>query len=108
MGPILYFGRIDGGCAKDIAPAVASKVGKSALCTRTVLRLIESRQWVSDIETPLSLIGVQQFLHLWDAIRRVVLTHEADRHVWLHTSSDQFTSKSCYKAFFMGSITFEP
>jgi hypothetical protein len=38
----------------------------------------------------------------------MVLTQETDRHVWLHTSYRQFTSKSCYKAFFMGSITFEP
>jgi pterin-4a-carbinolamine dehydratase len=92
----------------DIAPAVASKVGKSALSTRTVAQALENWQWVNDIKTLLSLIGVQQFLQLWDAIRRVVLTQETDRHVWLHTSYGQFTSKSCYKAFLMGSITFEP
>jgi hypothetical protein len=28
--------------------------------------------------------------------------------VWIHSSSGQFSSKSCYKAFFLGSITFEP
>jgi hypothetical protein len=99
---------LDGGCVKDIAPAVATKVGKSALSTRTVAHAVENWGWVSDIETPLPLIGVQQFLQLWDAIRRVVLTQEVDRHVWLRTSSDQFTSKSCYKALFMVSITFEP
>jgi hypothetical protein len=89
----------DDGCIMDIAPVVVSMVGKSDISTRTVAQAIENCQWTSDIMTPLYLIGAQQFLLLWDAIRRVVLTHEADRHVWLHTSSGQFTSKSCYNAF---------
>lgn len=56
------------GCIMDIAPAVASKVGKSALSTRTVAQALENWQWVNDIKALLSLIGVQQFLQLWDAI----------------------------------------
>jgi hypothetical protein len=32
-------------------------------------------------------------------VRRVVLTQEADKHIWPHTSSVLFSSKSCYKAF---------
>ena len=37
-----------------------------------------------------------------------MLSQDADKHVWMHTSFEQFSSKSCYKAFFMGSISFEP
>jgi hypothetical protein len=99
---------IDGGCIKDFAPDVVSKVGKHTVSTRTVAQALEGWQWISDILTPLSWAGIQQFLLLWDAVRRVVLTQEADTHISLHTSSGQFSSKSCYKAFFMGSITFEP
>jgi hypothetical protein len=73
-----------------------------------VAHALENWQWVSDIVTPLNLSGLQQYLNLWDALRGVVLTQEADRHVWIHSSSGQFSSKSCYKAFFLGSITFEP
>jgi hypothetical protein len=85
-----------------------ANVGKRAISSRTVAHALENWQWVSDIETPLNLPGLQQYLNLWDALRGVVLTQEADRHVWIHSSSGQFSSKSCYKAFFMGSITFEP
>jgi hypothetical protein len=38
----------------------------------------------------------------------VTLSQEADRHVWMQTASGQFSSKSCYRAFLMGSISFEP
>jgi hypothetical protein len=33
---------LDGGCIMDIAPAIASKVGKSALSTRTVAQAREN------------------------------------------------------------------
>jgi hypothetical protein len=84
MGLILYFGQIDGwvgACIKDFAPAVAASVGIKVISSRTVAHALENWQWVSDIETPLNLSGLQQYLHLWDALRGVVLTHEVDRHV---------------------------
>jgi hypothetical protein len=99
---------LDGGCIKDFAPAVVSKFGKNIVSTRTVAQAIENCHWNSDILTPLSWVGIQQFLLLWDAVRRVVLAQEVDKHIWLHTSSGQFSTKSCYKAFFIGSINFEP
>jgi len=99
---------LDGSCIQDLAPDVVASVGKRASSSRTVAHALENWQWVSDLETPLNLIGLQQYLQLWDALRGVVLTQEADRHVWIHSSSGQFSSRSCYKAFFMGSITFEP
>jgi hypothetical protein len=99
---------LDGSCIQDFAPAVVANVGKRAISSRTVAHALQNWQWVSDIEIPLNLPGLQQYLNLWDALRGVVLTQEADRHVWIHSSSGQFSSKSCYRAFFMGSITFEP
>jgi hypothetical protein len=99
---------VDGSRIQDFAPAVVANVGKRALSSRTVAHALENWQWVSDIVTPLNLSGLQQYLNLWDTLRGVVLTQEADRHVWIHSSSGQFSSKSCYKAFFLGSITFEP
>jgi hypothetical protein len=90
---------IDGGCIKYFAPDVVSKVGKHIVSTRTVAQALEGWQWISDILTPLSWTGIRQFLLIWDAVSSVVLTQEADIHTWLHTSSDQFSSRSCYKAF---------
>jgi hypothetical protein len=72
---------LDESCIQDFAPAVVANVGKQAISSRTVAHALENWQWVSDIETPLNLSGLQQYLHLWDALRGVVLTHEVDRHV---------------------------
>jgi hypothetical protein len=73
-----------------------------------VAQAFENWQWVSDIETPLSLAGLQQYLLLWDTLGEVELTQDADEHVWNHETSGQFSSKSCYKVLFFGSTTFEP
>jgi hypothetical protein len=99
---------IDGGCINDFAHDVVSKVDKLIVSTRTVAQALGGHQWTSDILTPLSWTGIRQFLLIWDAVRNIVLTQEADIHTWLHTSSGQFSSRSCYRAFFMGTIIFEP
>ncbi|AQK75462.1 ATP-dependent DNA helicase Q-like 3 [Zea mays] len=99
---------LNGSAIHDIAPAIACMVGRRAISTRTVAQALDNWQWVSDIESPLSLIGLQQYLKLWDALRGVTLSQDADRHIWMHIASGQFSSKSYYIAFFMGSISFEP
>jgi hypothetical protein len=60
---------LDGSCIHDFAPTVVANVGKRAISSRTVAHALENWQWVSDIETPLNLSGLQQYLHLWDALR---------------------------------------
>jgi len=99
---------LNGNVVQDIAPTVVHMVASRAFSSRTVTQALNNWQWVSDIENPLSLIGLQQYLMLWDALRRVMLTQNDDKHVWMHIASGQFSSKSCYRAFFMGSISFEP
>jgi hypothetical protein len=82
-------------------------VGRKAYSSRTVAQALDNWYWVSDIRGPLSLRGLQQYLLLWHTLGEVLLSQDADKHVWMHSSSGMF-SKSCYKAFFMGSISFEP
>jgi hypothetical protein len=55
------------------------------------------------ISNPLSLVGIQQFLLLWDALGEVQLSQEEDDHVWRHEASGLFSSKSCYNLLFFGS-----
>jgi hypothetical protein len=90
---------IDGGCINNFAPDVVSKVDKLIVSTRIVAQALGGQQWISDILTPLSLTGIRQFLLIWDVVSNIVLTQEVDIHTWLHTSSGQFSSRSCYKAF---------
>jgi hypothetical protein len=96
-----------GSTIQDIVPEVVRMVGRRAFSSRTVAQALDNWLCVSDIKCPLFLRGIQQYL-LWDTLRGVLLSQDTDKHVWMHTSSGQFSSKSCYKAFFMGSISFEP
>jgi hypothetical protein len=83
-------------------------VDKKLISTRTVAQALINGQWIRDIKLPLTLVGMQQYLLLWDSISEVVLSPETDQHVWRHEASGQFTSKSCYNVLFSGFITFEP
>jgi hypothetical protein len=99
---------LNGNAIQDIAPDVVCLVDNRVISTRTIAQAIDNWQWVSDIGSHLSLVGLQQYLKLWDVLGEVTLSQEADRHVWMHTASGQFSSRSCYRAFFMGSISFKP
>jgi hypothetical protein len=97
------------GCSiRDLAPEVVSKVAKRALISMIVDQALENRQWITHIKPPLSLVGIQQFLFLWDTLGEVQLSQEEDHHVWRHEASGLFSSKSCYNVLFFGSTVFEP
>ena len=85
-----------------------SKVDKKVASTRTVHQALDGMSWVRDIKPTLSLVGIQQYLTLWDTLGEIVLTLQEDHHVWRFESSGLFSSRSCYKVLFLGSITFEP
>jgi hypothetical protein len=55
-----------------------------------------------------SLNGLIEFLKLWDALMNFTLTSDDDQHIWKHDILGSFSSKMAYKAFFYGSIQFEP
>lgn len=65
--------------------------------------------WIRDIHGALSVDVIVDYLHLWDILEEVVLSPDMeDIHIWKHTSSSQFSSKSAYMAYFTGDVTFEP
>jgi hypothetical protein len=99
---------LNGKMIQDFAPEVVRVVGSRSITSRTVAQALHNWQWVSDIVNPLSLIGLQQYLQLWDALSGVVLNQEEDRHVWVHSGSGKFSSEYCYSVFFMGAISFKP
>lgn len=67
-----------------------------------------THSWPSDIQGGLSLIGLFEFFQLWDIIHEVALTQGDDGHEWLLDLSDQYSSKSAYKAYLNGKVLFEP
>ena len=61
-----------------------------------------------DIQGGLSLAGIRESLQLWDCLLEIILTDQEDRHTWRLDASGCYSSKSAYKAFFYGAVTFEP
>jgi hypothetical protein len=79
-----------GAAVRDIAPEVAAKVDKRALYSTTVAQALADFQWVNDIRAPLSLLGLQQYLLLWDSLGEVHLSQEPDQHRWRHNAQEYF------------------
>jgi len=73
-----------------------------------VAEALENNAWVSDIQGGLSMIGLLEYLHLWDGLREVALSQDDDQHIWRFDASGTYSAKSTYQAFFYGSVTFEP
>jgi hypothetical protein len=73
-----------GNSIKDLAPLVFSKVDKKLTSSRTMAQALINGQWIRDIKLPLTLVGMQQYLLLWDSLREVFLSPETDQHVWRH------------------------
>lgn len=45
---------------------------------------------------------------MWDCLMNVALSDQEDRHIWKLDASGCHSSKSAYRAYFNGSMTFEP
>jgi len=87
-----------------IAAAVPMKFKK----VRTVQQALTSHFWVHDIQRNLSLAEIEQYLQLWEVIDSFQLQNSNDQHVWNFSSNGLYTSKSAYRAFFIGAESFEP
>jgi hypothetical protein len=66
----------------------------------------QNHKWATNIRSGISLIGLVEFFHLWDIMQEKELSEEEDRHIWRLDKSGLFSSKSAYRAFFQGAITF--
>jgi hypothetical protein len=57
----------------------------------------------------LTLDVLVEYLALWDLLLEVTLHSEVeDMHVWQFSTTGQYTTKSAYKAFFIGASGFGP
>jgi hypothetical protein len=68
-----------------------------------------NRAWVSDIQGALTVGVVVEYLHLWDLLTDLELQPEVeDSYVWRLDSGWQYSAKSAYEGFFVGSTHFGP
>jgi hypothetical protein len=73
-----------------------------------VAQALDGDAWLGDIQGGLSLIGFMEFLRLGDCLREVTLSNDEDQHIWRLDASGSYSAKSANRAFFTGSVTFEP
>lgn len=99
---------LHGHSLQELAPNVLKCVPNRFRKTRTVAAALTDLAWVSDIKGALSCLGLIEYLELWDALSGFVLSPAEDIHHWKLNSSGIFSTKSAYRSFFFGSITFEP
>ncbi|GJM95726.1 hypothetical protein PR202_ga12503 [Eleusine coracana subsp. coracana] len=97
------------GCSlAELAPSVVAAVPLKTKQQRTVAEALLGRQWPTDIQSGLSLVGLYEYFQLWDALLEVDLSEENDQHIWRFDNSGLFSTKSAYRAFHIGATTFEP
>jgi hypothetical protein len=97
------------GCSiENLAPTVFACVPPRIRKTRTVAEALNNGEWPRDIQGGLSWVGIGEYLQLWDCLIEIALTDQEDRHSWRLDASGCYSSKSAYKAYFFGAVTFEP
>jgi len=94
---------------ENLAPEVFASVSPRVRKRQTVAEALDNNKWVSVIRRSLSWIGIREFLQLWDCVQGLQLNDFEDRHIWkLEPGGCYSSSKSAYRAYFQGSVTFEP
>jgi len=70
---------------------------------------LDNRKWVSDIRGALTVTVLIEYIHLWELLSTVVLQQDVeDSHVWQLSTCGQYTTRSAYKALFIGAVQFKP
>ena len=69
---------------------------------------LDNRKWVSDIRGALTVTVLTEYIHLWELLSTVMLQQDVeDSHIWQFSTCDQYTTRSAYKALFIGSVQFK-
>jgi len=92
---------------ENLAPAVFACV-PPRVRRQSVADALTNNKWVTEIRGGLTWSVIREFLQLWDCVQDFELNEMEDRHVWRLESGGCCSSKSAYRAYFQGSITFEP
>ena len=91
----------------DNCPAFLVKYARIPIWSWSPIRR-QGFNWVSVIRGGLSWTGIREFLQLWDCVQGFQLNGLEDRHIWKFEPGGCYSSKSAYRAYFQGPVTFEP
>jgi hypothetical protein len=103
-----YFGKI-GGCGANvykIGLLIYSDRFPRELSIKEAEALADWR-WLRDIHGTLTLQILQEFFLILEQLEGIILQQGIpDKHLWRLSNSGQYTAKSAYDAFFLGSTLF--
>jgi hypothetical protein len=90
-----------------LAPNVYNYVPLKLRRTRTVFEAMQDHTWVTDIRSALVWHGLAEYLELRDNMDAFGLNTTDDIYHWKSEPSGIYSTRSAYRNFFAGSITFE-
>jgi hypothetical protein len=100
---------IHGQCIADLAPRLVVAIPKRSVNRRTVRDTLTNWAWILDIQGALTVGVIVDYLYLWDILLNFRLQPEVeDKHIWRLSSHGQYSAKSAYEGFFLGSTLFGP
>ena len=100
---------LNGQSIADLAPHLLAGIPKRIVNKCTVEEALTDRAWVLDIRGIMTVEVMVEFLNLWDLLYDFQLQPEVeDAHIWRLSSSGQYSAKSAYEGFFIGSTLFGP
>jgi hypothetical protein len=100
---------IHGQCIADLAPRLLEAIPKRRVKRRIVQEALNGRSWVLDIKGACTIGVIVEFLHPWDLLYNFELEPDVeDVHIWRFSASGQYSTKSTYESFFLGSTQFGP
>jgi hypothetical protein len=94
---------LQGGTIRAIALSIYDHVSTRIRKRRTVAEALSNRRWIKDISGALGTQAILEYLKLWSLIQSVDCSSaEPDSLSWKWESSGKYTSKSAYRALFLG------
>jgi hypothetical protein len=94
---------LQGRCIEDLAPDLVDVVQQRQRSHRSVASDLGSHRWLQDIQGPLTVPVLAQYLQVRPMIDAVVLTPGSpDRVTWRWSASGQLSTRSAYRAMFLG------
>jgi len=100
---------LNGQSIADLAPHLLAGIPKRIVNKCTVEEALTDCAWVLDIRGIMIVEVTVEFLNLWDLLYDFQLQPEVeDAHILRLSSSGQYSAKSAYEGFFIGSTLFGP
>jgi len=100
---------IHGQSIADLAPRLLEAIPLRRVKRRTVREALTDHSWLLDIKGACTVGVIVDFLHLWEVLYNFELEPNVeDVHIWRLSNSRQYSVKSAYEGFFLGSTQFGP